>query len=158
MWNARLFGSSLPLLHRLFQQHKAMEGLICLPPELGLGRIHAGRGQIRKYLLSHRMAGSLGRPTQLLLIASIKGMTTQRALIRELWALGRKLRVETVTLRLLPPPTALLSHPGDGPLHILLSNILALPPSNPRCHLLPSELRPSFPPKKGHPALEIMPL
>lgn len=53
------------------------------------------------------MAGSLGRPTQLLLIASIKVMTTQRALIRELWALGRKLRVETVTLMLLlpAPPT-----------------------------------------------------
>lgn len=47
------------------------------------------------------MAGSLGRPTQLLLIASLKGMTTQKALI--MWALGRKLRVETVTLRLPSP-------------------------------------------------------
>lgn len=48
------------------------------------------------------MAGSLGLPTQLLLTASIKGMTAQRALIRKLWALGRKLRVEIVTLRLFP--------------------------------------------------------
>lgn len=50
------------------------------------------------------MAGSLGLPTQLLLTASVKGMTAQRALIREQWAPHRKLRVEKVTLRLLLRP------------------------------------------------------
>lgn len=95
-------------------------------------------------------------PTQLLLTASVKGMTTLGYSSEGRGLPRRKLGAGTVMLELLRHPQPCRLTQVEGPCTPPHARAPALPPGNPRCHLLPRELRPSFPPK-GHPALETTP-